>query len=128
MLKYLDTIGINAFRLMPDLQNVCYAIKRKITEERQAKSPLFKRIPIKKADLNEIHVLLKAAFERYKREDGFANIAPVGTYIKKEISNFNPQAYGFSKLSDLIANFPEKYEMMKDDGRGPVPIAVYKCI
>lgn len=128
LLEYLNTIGINAFRLMPDLQNVCYAIKRKITEERQAKSPLFKRqMPLEENDINEIHILLKRAFDRYKEEDGFANIAPVGNFIKKAKPNFDPRTYGFSKLFDLISNFPDKYEIKKDEGNGTVPIAVYKC-
>lgn len=43
LLTYLDTIGINTFRLMPDIQNVCSAVKRKIIEDRQAKSELFKK-------------------------------------------------------------------------------------
>jgi hypothetical protein len=30
LLKYLDTIGINSFILMPDLQNVCEGIKRRL--------------------------------------------------------------------------------------------------
>lgn len=38
LLEYLDTIGLNSFRLMPDLQNVCDAIKRKYTEERKGSS------------------------------------------------------------------------------------------
>lgn len=41
LMEYLETMGLNAFRLMPDLQNVCYAIKRRITEERKGKSTLF---------------------------------------------------------------------------------------
>ena len=43
LLEYLDTIGINTFRLMPDIQSVCAAVKRKVIEERQAKSELFKK-------------------------------------------------------------------------------------
>ena len=43
LLEYLDTIGINTFRLMPDIQSVCTAVKRKVVEERQAKSELFKK-------------------------------------------------------------------------------------
>ena len=43
LLEYLDTIGINTFRLMPDIQNVCYAVKRKVIEERQSQSELFKK-------------------------------------------------------------------------------------
>lgn len=43
LLEYLDTIGINSFRLMPDIQSVCSTVKRKVTEERQSKSELFKK-------------------------------------------------------------------------------------
>jgi len=35
LLDFLENIGIDSFRLMPDLQNVCYAIKRKIIEEKR---------------------------------------------------------------------------------------------
>lgn len=34
--KYLSTIGIDSFRLMPDLQSVCGAIKRNVIDERNA--------------------------------------------------------------------------------------------
>lgn len=43
LLSYLDTIGLNSFRLMPDLQSICYAIKRKVIDERKESSPLFKK-------------------------------------------------------------------------------------
>lgn len=33
LLKYLNTLGINSFRLMPDLQSICYAIKRNVIDE-----------------------------------------------------------------------------------------------
>ena len=43
LLEFLETMGINSFRLMPDLQNVCYAIKRKIIDERKESTRLFKK-------------------------------------------------------------------------------------
>ena len=43
LLEYLDTMGFNSFRLMPDLQSVCYAIKRKYTEERRVSSSQHKK-------------------------------------------------------------------------------------
>lgn len=43
LLEYLDTIGINAFRIMPDLSSVCEAVERKVRDKRNAKSELFKR-------------------------------------------------------------------------------------
>lgn len=33
LLKYLDTLGYNAFRLMPDLSSVCTAVTRKVCKE-----------------------------------------------------------------------------------------------
>ena len=34
LLAFLETMGLDSFRLMPDLQNVCFAIKRQIIENR----------------------------------------------------------------------------------------------
>lgn len=44
LLDYLDTLGINSYRLMPDLQSICYAIKRNVIDERKESSSLFKKI------------------------------------------------------------------------------------
>lgn len=43
LLSYLDTIGINAFRIMPDLPSVCEAVERKVRDSRNSKSTLFKK-------------------------------------------------------------------------------------
>lgn len=41
MQKYLHTMGINAFRLMPDLSSICTAVERIVKEERQNKNAMF---------------------------------------------------------------------------------------
>lgn len=41
--RYLNTIGINAYRLMPDLSSVCSAVEQQVREERQRNSKLFKK-------------------------------------------------------------------------------------
>ena len=43
LMDYLDTLGFNSFRLMPDLSSICYAVKKKIIDERQQKSGTFKK-------------------------------------------------------------------------------------
>lgn len=43
LLNYLDTLGINAFRIMPDLSSVCAAVERKVKDTRSSKSELFKK-------------------------------------------------------------------------------------
>lgn len=124
VLDYLNTIGINTFRLMPDLQSVCQAVKRKVTEERQTKSDLFKK---KKIIPENIHSVLCEAYDRYKKSDGYANIAQAGVLIKSAFPNFNIKTYGYSKLSDLIADYPDRYIFKRDAINDSAPKAMYKC-
>ena len=76
--------------------------------------------------IGEIHNLLKIASDKYQDDDGFVNVSAAGNYIKRVRPDFYCQAYGFSKLSDLIESFPEKYEMKRYSGKGTVNIVVYK--
>lgn len=43
LIQYLDTLGYNTFRLMPDLSSICEAVKRRNVDERAEKSTLFKK-------------------------------------------------------------------------------------
>ena len=43
LMKYLDTMGYNTFRLMPDLSSICQAIKRRAIDDRTEKSEQFKK-------------------------------------------------------------------------------------
>lgn len=43
LLKFLDTMGLTAFRLMPDLASICGAVEQVIKDRRQNKSGLFKK-------------------------------------------------------------------------------------
>jgi len=78
-------------------------------------------------DIANIHILLKEGFEKYKLKSGYANVAPVGAYIKRKIPDFNVHEYGFSKLSELIENHPNMYVLERDNSK-EVPIVLYKCL
>ena len=43
LIQYLDTLGYNTFRLMPDLSSICEAVKRRNIDERAEKSLVFKK-------------------------------------------------------------------------------------
>ncbi len=43
LIRYLDTLGYNTFRLMPDLSSICEAVKRRNIDERSEKSNAFKK-------------------------------------------------------------------------------------
>lgn len=61
----------------------------------------------------KIHNLLKMAADSYQDANGFVNVASVGSYVRRAKPDFDPRAYGFSKLTDLIKAFPDRYELKK---------------
>ena len=79
-------------------------------------------------ELEEIHRLLKNAYDTYQDNDGFANVAPVGSFIKRAKPDFDSRTYGYSKLPQFLEAFPGKYEVKRYPGKGTVTIVAYKCI
>lgn len=79
-------------------------------------------------DIHEVHGLLRNAYETYQGNDGFANVASVGSFIKRTKPDFDCRTYGYSKLPQLLEAFPEKYEITRYRGKGTVTIVAYKCL
>ena len=79
-------------------------------------------------EIDEIHRLLKSAYLTYQDNDGFANVAPVGSFIKRAKPDFDCRTYGYSKLPQLLEAFPQKYQVKRYPGKGTVTIVAYKCI
>lgn len=72
-------------------------------------------------DISEIHKLLKTASETYQDDDGWVNAATAGNYIKRARPDFELKALGFSKLSDLLNKYPNKYVTKKHrSGKGKI--------
>ena len=124
LLEYLESMGITSYRLMPDLQSVCAAAKRKITEQRQSQSELFKR----KFNLDEVHAILKEAYEENCNAEGFSNLAKAGMLLKKRIPGFRIKEYGYAKLADLISDNPDRYSVEKEITPNSAVIIWYKCV
>ena len=78
-------------------------------------------------DLDEIHTLLRIAYEKYQDDDGFINVSSAGTYIKRVKPEFNTYLYGFQKLSDLIRAFPDRYEVKRYSTNGNAGVVMYRC-
>lgn len=80
------------------------------------------------ANLKEIHGLLKIASEKYQDDDGFVNVSSSGLYLKRVKPDFNVRTYGYSKLPELLAAFPDRYEIKRYEGKGGATIVAYKCL
>lgn len=78
-------------------------------------------------ELAEVHRLLRIACDKYSDDDGYANIASAGQYIRRTMPGFDLRSYKYKKLPDLIAAFPNLYEIKKAPGKGTVTIVSYRC-
>lgn len=79
-------------------------------------------------DIGEIHRLLKIASDKYQDDDGYVNVSSAGTYIKRAKPDFDSRTYGYLKLPQLIAAFPDMYEIKRYPGKGTVTIIAYRCL
>lgn len=98
------------------------------SEAENKKDMEYQRKPEKKNnnELDEIHVLLQDAYNQYKDGNGYMNMGAAGAFIKKKIPNFNVKALGYAKLSRLIEDFPDIYEVRKYANNHSAPVAVYR--
>ena len=82
----------------------------------------------KAEDINEIHMLLRTAWDKYQDEDGYAYVSSAGQFLKRAKPDFDARTYGYAKLSVLISAFPKKYKTKKEVGKAAGAILSYQCI
>ena len=70
-----------------------------------------------------VHRMLREAYDAYKDEHEYVNIGAVGSYIKRIKPDFDTRTYGYKKLSELISDFPQHYEV-HSNSHG----CTYKCL
>ncbi len=74
----------------------------------------------------ELIQLLNAGWKQYQNEEGWANVAAVGSFVKRSKPDFDPRSYGAAKLTEIIAKFDENFEIKKLPGKGCTNIIAYK--
>lgn len=52
---------------------------------------------------SKLVTLLRNAVEASSDDSGWAHLAPVGSNIAKQVSEFDPRNYGYAKLGELVA-------------------------
>ncbi|EIU7748422.1 NYN domain-containing protein [Vibrio vulnificus] len=70
--------------------------------------------------------VLRKAWERFQDDSGWANVSPVGGFVKRAKPDFDPRSYGVSKLPEVIALLKQDFEMTKYKGKGTVNIIAYR--
>ncbi|PMR67098.1 NYN domain-containing protein [Halomonas heilongjiangensis] len=77
-------------------------------------------------DPKELVPVLTKAWEQYQDEDGWANVAPAGSFVKRAAPDFDPRTYGATKLPEIIKILSKNFEMTKFKGKGTVNIVAYR--
>jgi len=74
------------------------------------------------ADVPDLETSLRQAFDAVSRDEGWATLSSVGSYIAKNNPSFDTRLYGYRKLGDMIRKQP--YVEVKDaDGtNGPLMV------
>lgn len=83
---------------------------------------------LERVNIEDIHELLRIAYDKYQDDYGMVNVSSAGTYIKRVMPDFNPRTYGFTKLPELVEEYPDRYEIKRYKGKGTVTIIAYRCL
>lgn len=79
-------------------------------------------------NVEELVGVLRQAWDRYQDDDGWANVAAAGSFVKRAMPDFDPRSYQALKLPDIIARLPKYFEMHKYPGKGTVHIVAYRPV
>jgi len=76
---------------------------------------------------SELIPVLKKAWEQYQDDEGWANVAAAGSFVKRSKPDFDPRSYGATKLTEVIASLDNEFEVKKKyKGKGVANIVAYK--
>lgn len=81
---------------------------------------------LKPNHLLELVPILKKGWEQYQDDDGWANVAAAGSFLKRSKPDFDPRSYGVTKITEILANLVSYFEMKKYKGKGTGSIVAYR--
>lgn len=120
-------IGIGEERTLEAFQRSCdvFIVLKKPTDKKPESQS--ERTPTcledKTVDIHKIHCLLKEAFQKNHNTSGYAYVSVAGSLLKASDSNFKSKDFGYPSLHDLIAAFPQQYEIKRSG-----TTYIYRCV
>lgn len=87
-----------------------------------------KPAPAKKLSAEELHTLLREAFERYQNDAGYALLSSAGQYVHRAQADFDIRDYGFPSMYAFLAGNPDRYEIHEEyPSDSTVKVVSYRC-
>jgi hypothetical protein len=123
-------MGIGKQKTPRSFVNACnifiYTENLKPKEIGREERRISKRTEVKEEESKRIDPLplLKGAFDMAVQEDGWANLATIGFYLRQLDPSFDPRTYGFKQLSQLIKSYSHLFEIRLQDETGRTNIYI----
>ena len=76
--------------------------------------------------MSEIVSLLQKAWKLYQDDNGWANLGPAGSFLKRSKPDFDPRSYGASKLRELVEKLNTVFEVKRIQASGGGKFLGYK--
>lgn len=118
-------IGVGEGKTPPSFRNACDDFIFTENLDTAAQQDPFCEIRIDKTSAAGLVPVLMKAWEQYRDDEGWANVAAAGSFVKRAAPDFDPRTYGASKLPDIISCLPE-FELKKYKGKGSGHILAYR--
>lgn len=68
--------------------------------------------------LSQVHFYLKKGADNFGDDDGWTQLSVVTQWIKRAKPDFDPRNFGYSKIINLLQDFPRKYEVRRENADG----------
>ncbi|ELV8725675.1 NYN domain-containing protein [Vibrio fluvialis] len=109
-------------------RNACddFIFTENLGSEESTPSQRDKKEESNQSNIKQLIPVLRKAWERFQDDSGWANVSPVGGFVKRAKPDFDPRSYGVSKLPEVIALLEKDFEMTKYKGKGTVNIIAYR--
>ncbi len=79
-----------------------------------------------KGNLTEVVPLLQKAWEQLQDDDGWVNIGPAGSFLKRAQPDFDPRSYGVTKTTQVVQMLNKVFEMKRQKGKGTTQVVLYR--
>ncbi|TKB46328.1 NYN domain-containing protein [Thalassotalea mangrovi] len=109
----IQVIGVGKGTTPVSFKNACddfiaiEVLEPKVEEVREKPAA---KIQVSKDLEQEIWQLMHQAWQKYRNDNGWAELISAGKYLKRLKPDFDPRNYGLNKLSDFFDCFPGRYD------------------
>ncbi len=79
-------------------------------------------------DVPDLEHSLRQAFDAVSRDEGWATVSSVGSYMAKNNPSFDTRLYGFRKLSDMLRKQPFIEQREADTPNGPLMVRLRPAV